>query len=113
MTTYKPRRQSKRWLDADCPQGVLCIMDNRGATADRYTVIYSEIYGCRKGRERDGYMVGRGMSENPCHPLGVGMGFELKPHEVAALRYRQKHHYAKWSSLPDAVKDCVRRDLAA
>lgn len=110
--TYRPRRQSKRWLDADCPQGVLCILDNRGQSADRYTVIYSEIYGCKPGREyEDGYMMGRGMSEAPSHPQGVGMSFEMRPHEVAAYRYRQKHHYATWSSLPEAVKACVRRDL--
>lgn len=107
--TYKPRRASKRWLDGDCPAGVLCIMDNKGQSADRYTVIYSEVYG---GEGRHGYMMGRGMSENPFHPQGVGLSFELRPHEVADLRYRHKHRYATWSSLPDRVKECVRRDLA-
>lgn len=109
---YVPRRASKRGLDAACPEGVLCITDNKGQTADRYTVIYSEIYGWRKGREwESGYMMGRNMSENPFHPQGVGMTFELRANEVATYRYRNKHHYTSWSSLPDAVKDCVRRDL--
>ena len=106
---YKPRKCSKRWLDGDCPEGVLCIMDNKGQTADRYTVIYAEVYG---GEGRQGYMMGRGMSESPSSPQGVGMSFELRPHEVAAYRYRCKHHYAKWSTLPEAVKRCVRLDLA-
>lgn len=110
MGTYKPRRASKRWLDADCPEGVLCILDNKGQTTDRYTVIYSEVYG---GEGLGGYMAGRNMSENPFHPQGVGMSFELRPHEVAAYRYRCKHQYATWSSLPDRVKQCVRQDLAA
>lgn len=108
--TYRPRRQSKRWLDGDCPPGVLAVLDNKGVTADRYTVIYAEIYG---GTGRDGYMWGRNMSEAPSHPQGVGVSFEMRPHEVAALRYREKHRYAKWSSLPDAVKAVVRADLGA
>lgn len=108
---YTPRPQSSFWRDGDCPSGVLAIFDNGGATADRYTVIYREICGCRKGRERSGYMMGRGMSENPFHPLGVGMSFELKPHEVVGLRARYAKQKAKWSSLPERVKQCVRQDL--
>lgn len=40
-STYRPRRCSSRWLDADCPKGVLCIMDHP-AFADRYTIFYAE-----------------------------------------------------------------------
>lgn len=109
MATYKPRRATKRWLDADCPAGVLAIFDNKGQTADRYTVFYSAIYG---GEGRKGYMWGRGMSEAPASPQGVGLSFELRPHEVVQYRMAHSHRAAKWSSLPDAVKDCVRRDLA-
>ena len=49
----------------------------------------------------------------PSHPQGVGMTIEMRPHEAATYRYRFKHHYAKWSSLPDAVKAVVRADLGA
>lgn len=108
--SYTPRKCSKRWLDADCPAGVLAIFDNGGKTADRYDVIYSDpICGPTYA---DTVLSGRGMSENPFHPQGVGMFFELSAHEVACYRYRNKHQYARWSSLPELVKACVRQDLA-
>lgn len=106
--TYTPRRQSKRWLDGDCPNGVLAILDAGKTQFDRWTVIYREpICGTTYADMWFGY---RGMSDNPTHPQGVGMYGELEAHQAAALRYRQRS--AKWSALPDAVKRCVRRDLA-
>lgn len=109
-TAYKPRRQSSRWLDGDCPKGVLAIFLNKGKTADRYTVFYSDpIAG---STYLDMYVGYRAMSENPFHPQGVGMFGELRAYQVAAYRYRNKHHAAKWSSLPEKVKQCVLRDLA-
>lgn len=110
MSKYAPRKCSSRWLDADCPKGVLAILDNKGKTADRYTVIYSETFG--GDTYATAYLGYRGMSENPFHPQGVGMYGEMRAHEVASYRYRCKHQYAKWSSLPDAVKRCVLQDLA-
>jgi hypothetical protein len=110
MRNYKPRRQSSRWLDADCPKGVLAILDNRGQTADRYTVIYADpIAGTAYA---DMYLGYRAMSENPFHPQGVGMYGEFRAHECAAYRYRCKRQYARWSDLPEKVKQCVRQDLA-
>lgn len=89
---------------------MLAILDNKGQSADRYTVIYAEpVAGTTYADMWLGY---RGMSENPCHPQGVGIYGEMRAHEVAAYRYRCKHQYAKWSSLPEAVKQCVRADLA-
>jgi hypothetical protein len=103
----KPRRCSKRWLDGDCPDGVLCIFDFK-QPGERYDVIYTEVY----GEGEDARMWGRGMSASPFHPQGIGMSFELKPYEVAVYRYKNKHRYAKWSTLPEDVKRCVLQDLA-
>jgi len=105
---YSPRRASKKWLDGDCPPGVLAIFDHP-KYGDRYTVFYTEVYG---GEGREGYMWGRGMSENPTHPQGFGVSFEMQPHEVASYRYANKHRAAKWSDLPEQVKRCVRADLS-
>lgn len=106
MRNYKPRRQSKRWLDGDCPAGVLAILDAGPKEFERWTVIYAEpICGTRR---RDMTLWFRGMSNNPSHPQGVGMAGEMSAHEVAAFRYRSKP--VKWSALPEAVKACVRRD---
>ena len=106
MRNYKPRRQSKRWLDGDCPAGVLAILDAGPRQFDRYTVVYAEpVCGTCYA---DTVLWYRGMSANPSHPQGVGCSGELQAHQVAALRYREKP--ARWSTLPDAVKACVRRD---
>lgn len=107
--SYTPRKCSKRWLDGDCPPGILAIFDNKGQSADRYTVIYSDPIAGET--YADMYLGYRAMSENPFHPQGVGMYGEFKAYECAAYRYRCKHQYAKWSSLPDKVKQCVLQDL--
>jgi hypothetical protein len=103
MHSYTPRRASKRWLDADCPTEVLAIFDNRGQSADRYTVFFKTVYETHGQR----YMFYLGMSGAPFHPQGVGMSGELQPHQVAAYRYRNKHRAAKWSALPADVQKCV------
>lgn len=101
----RPRRCSKRWLDGDCPDGVLAIIDAgpNDPAPERYDVIYAEV------QSYEGYgqwLNGFSLSEH-----GHGSHFELKTHEAAAYRYRMKHRYAKWTSLPEAVRAAVRRDL--
>lgn len=108
MRKYTPRRQSSRWLDSDCPRGVLAIYDNGGATTDRYTVFYAGLIETAEYGAWVGY---RTMSENPSHPQGVGVYGEMRRHEAADYRYRARHQACAWSSLPEAVKACVRRDL--
>lgn len=44
MKAYKPKCTNKRWLDEDCPKGVLDIFGHP-KFYDRYTVLYSEVYG--------------------------------------------------------------------
>ena len=108
MRQYKPRRQSKRWLDEDCPNGVLAIYDDHNF-ADRYTVFYKEpISGSTYQDMWIGY---RSMSENPFHPCGVGLYCEMLAYQVASYRYSARHKAAKWSSLPEKVKQCVIQDL--
>lgn len=110
MNAYRPRRQSARWLDGDCPRGVLAILDNKGQTFDRYTVFYAQpICGTTLRDMVIGY---RGMSEDPFAPQGFGIFDELQAYEVAQYRYRNKHHYARWSDLPAQVKKSVRQDVA-
>lgn len=106
---YRPRTQSKKFLDGDCPAGVLAIYDNGGATFDRYTVFYK----LPKDAEKyyGSYWIGyRGMSEDPYSPSGFGIYAEMKAHEVAAYRSSVYRHSAKWSDLPEQVKKCVRQD---
>jgi hypothetical protein len=109
MSKYTPRRQSKRWLDADCPRGVLAIYDNGGETADRYTVFYADPV--RSGSYATTIIGHRGMSEQPSHPQGVGMFGEMSAYDTAAYRYAASKQACKWSEMPPAVQACVRRDL--
>ena len=95
MPAYRPRSQSARFRDGDCPTHVLAIYDNRGATADRYTVIYRDI------------------TRDPVHPLGIGMYFENQAGDIAAYRYRIRRHACRWTDLPEAVRECVRQDATA
>lgn len=108
--TYKPRRASARWLDADCPAGVLAIFDHPRC-GDRYTVIYADpVCGSTYS---DTVLTYVAASASPFHPQGIGQHGEMSAPEVAAYRYAQKHRYAKWSALPDDVKKLVRQDLAS
>lgn len=111
---YKPRRQSKRWLDTDCPRGVLAIYDNgglekRNGSLDRYTVFYVDVSVGPNGEPWIGY---RGMSENPSSPQGFGIYGEMRAYQVAEYRERVRRQACKWSSLPEAVKRVVRKDCA-
>lgn len=109
MHAYTPRRCSKRWLDGDCPREVLAIIEAAPSdpAPERYDVIYAELITSHGNGLREEWLGGFSLSEH-----GAGSHFELRAHEMAAYRYRMKHRYAKWSTLPDAVKNAVRRDLA-
>ena len=110
MRKYSPRRQSARWLDGDCPRGVLAIYDNGADHAfDRWDVFYAETETDHRG---DVWIAYRGMSEDPCHPQGFGIGDAMRAHDVAAYRYRVRHQATRWTDLPEAVRAVVRRDLA-
>ena len=106
---YRPRTQSKTFLDGDCPSGVLAIYDNGGKSFDRYTVYYKPT---EPLRDLGGWIDYRAMSENPSAPQGFGIYGQDPAHQVAAYRSRVYRESAKWSELPEAVKECVRRDCA-
>ena len=105
---YRPRRASKKWLDGDCPSGVLAIFDNRGKTIDRYTVVYAEPI----TYDDNSMWIGlRDMSADPFHPQGIGIYGEYPANVIANWRYRNKHHAARWTALPEPVQCAVLLDL--
>lgn len=106
---YRPRTQSKKFRDGDCPDGVLAIYDNGGSSFDRYTVFYKLEADAEKYMGSY-WITYRGMSEHPASAQGFGIVDTMKAHEAAAYRNRVYRHSAKWSDLPDDVKECVRRD---
>lgn len=107
MRKYTPRRASKRWLDGDCPAGVLAIFDHPN-TFDRYTVIYRDVIESHRGP----ILTYVGASEHPFHPQGFGQHGEMEAHEAATFRYANNRHACKWSDLPPDVQRLVRRDLS-
>jgi len=107
MTNYRPRRQSSRWLDGDCPAGVLALYDDK-RFGDRYTVLYAEVLDSSRGP----YLWGRGMSERPSDPQGIGVSFDIPAHRAREYRYAARNRATRWSDLPATVKDCIRADLA-
>ena len=108
MNKYSPRRQSARWLDGDCPSGVLAIYDHP-KYGDRYTVFYASL---TSGSTYADMWIGyRSMSENPCHPQGIGLFGEMNAQQTANFRYINRHRACNWSDLPQAVKDVVIADL--
>lgn len=107
--TYRPRTQSKKFLDGDCPAGVLAIYDNGGKTWDRYTVFYKPLVPLKDIRDHIGY---RGMSEDPYSPQGFGIYDTMEAWEVARYRESIYRQSAKWSDLPEQVKKSVRHDCS-
>lgn len=108
MSGYRPRRQSARWLDGDCPAGVLAIYDAGPSFGDRYTVFYVPP---EPLEDRGGPVEYLGASAHPFDPQGVGQHGELPAYIVAEYRYRVAHQAARWSDLPPDVQRIVRRDL--
>ena len=110
MNAYSPRRCGKRWLDDDCPPGVLAIIDAgpNDPAPERYDVIYTKV---TEVKYEDSSYVEKWMGGYSLSESGVGSHFEMQAHQVADYRYRMKHRYTKWSTLPEAVKAAVRRDL--
>ena len=104
---YTPRRQSKRWLDGDCPTGVLAIYDSGPKFFDRFTVFY---VGAEVDHNDTPWISYRGMSEHPAAPNGFGISGSMTRWDAQEYRYRNSHRAATWSSLPEDVKSSVRRD---
>lgn len=109
MRTYTPRRQSSRWLDGDCPRGVLAIYDNGGTSKrngsfDRYTVFYAATDTDHRGET---WVTLQAFSEDSSYGHD-----QMRAHDVAAYRYRVRHQACRWTDLPDKVQRVVRRDLA-
>jgi len=112
---YTPRRASKRWLDG-APAYVLDVLDNKGKTADRYTVLFTFPLAFALDRHGNGLPEGQrgefrntwipclGMSAYPTHPQGVSQWSELEAYQAAAYRYRCKHNRIRWADLPEDIR---------
>lgn len=102
MNAYSPRRQSKRWLDGDCPREILAIYYDKREPSDPYTIFYTELLGDGR-RASIGYIA---LDERGAHFHG-----ELPVWETVRFRYRNAHRARKWTDLPETVRKAVIRDI--
>jgi hypothetical protein len=110
MRTYTPRRAGKRWLEG-APHYVYDVFDNKGETADRYTVIlggpFMMIWPGGSPSPGNTWMSVLTMSEAPTHPLGVSMLGEYSAATIADYRYRQVRYRIRWMDLPAPIREHV------
>lgn len=100
---YTPRRAGlTRWLQG-APVYVLDVFDSKGP-GERYTVVFGVAFMSHRGTYADSWVSYLGMDDSPSHPQGVSMWGEMRAHEMAAYRYRCKHHRIAWSALPDYIR---------
>ena len=93
---YRPRRASKRWL-AGAPEYILDVFDNKGKTADRYTILFggTMLDTCLL-RQRMVWMLG--LSAQPTSPCGFSQWGEV------SASYRPSRDRIRWADLPDNIK---------
>lgn len=105
MNAYAPRRQNKRWLDGDVPREILAIYRDKREPCEPYTIFYAELQ-----RPEDAYrssLVYIGLTEDGRYSHG-----EMPAYQVAEYRVRNAHRACKWTDLPKAVRNAVRKDIA-
>ena len=107
MTQYRPRRASlKRWLK-DAPEYILDVLDNKGTSVDRYTVMFCGSQLISDGTRKGTYIFYLAMSDAPTHPQGFSQWGELEPYQAASFRYKSSHHRIKWLDLPLHIREHV------
>lgn len=104
MTHRKPRRAGARWLEG-APEYVVDVLDNRGKTLDRYTVIFGGSLLIDEGP--DSLCLYLGISNDPCSPLGFSQWGELTLSDQAAFRYRSGRDRIRWLDLPDHIRSHI------
>lgn len=101
--TKTQKQRIDRLLPKGQPKHVRCY-DNKGETADRYTVVFTGRF---KGR--DGYCFYLHMSEAPCSPQGVGImasSREIIDRPISSHLGRR----IQFKALPEACQRLVKAD---
>lgn len=103
---YKPRRANARWMEG-APEYVLSVHDNKGATADRYTVYFGGSLAYEPMPDYPGYegtgpgntaIPYLGMSDAPTSPQGVSMWGDVKAYQ------RNTRQRIRWLDLPEHIR---------
>lgn len=93
---YRPRRATKRWLEG-APEYILDVFDNKGKTADRYTVLFGgSMLEPKLLEDRKVYFLG--LSGAPSHPQGFSQWGEI------SASYRPARDRIRWLDLPEHIQ---------
>ncbi len=98
MSATSPRRAGARWSES-APPFILDCFDNKGATVDRYTVMF-----CAPYADTAGEVLYLSLSGAPAHPQGVSQWGGISPREAAAYRYSAKRQRVRWLDLPEHIR---------
>ena len=100
--TYQPRRATKRGLEG-APEYILDVFDNKGRTADRYTILFGgSLLDPHLLKDRKVHMLE--LNDLPTHPCyGVSMWGDVE------ASYRPAHHRVRWLDLPENVREHIMR----
>jgi hypothetical protein len=104
MATYRPKRSSARWLEG-APKALLAVYDAGPNTGDRYTALYGPPLWTEADYGRTRMVPARFMSDNPCHPQGIGIFGEHPSYDRAALGRK-----VRFCDLPEPVRRCIVSD---
>jgi hypothetical protein len=97
--TYTPRRAAARWLEG-APEYVLDVLDNKGRTADRYTVLFGgSLLDDTLLKDRRVHCLT--LSSNPSHPLGISQWGDF---DAGRRPSRQR---IRWLDLPEPVRQHI------
>jgi hypothetical protein len=103
---FKPKRSAARWL-YQAPEYVVACYDNRGRSADRYTVLFGgslwepDYAKANASCGRDPRLVQcLAMSGSPEHPQGVSIWTDC-------LRGAHLGRKVKWLDLPEHIREHV------
>ena len=110
--TKKQKDRIKRLMPNGLPK-YIHVYDNKGKTADRYTVVYTRTgrsgNNRYKQKEYEGTHLHIMMSGNPCHPQGVCMHGESS-HQIDYPSYSHLGKKIEFKDLPDNCKNLVLDD---
>lgn len=92
---YKPRRAGKRWLE-EAPEYILDVFDNKGKTADRYTVLFGgSMFDPRMLQDRK--------------VLFMGMNDNTYYWGECDASWRPSRERIRWLDLPEHIRNHVIR----
>lgn len=96
---HQPRRAGAQWREG-APAFILDCFDNKGKTADRYTVMM-RADDCDDGRWFVPYL---GLSNAPTDPQGFSQWGELSQGDAAGYRYASGRDRVRWLDLPEHIR---------